>query len=229
MTSLTSTPHGPASGRRHGRSRACTANQSISASATVPTTRQPARSVWPGVPGCGKLRRVYELAITVVGQDRPGIVADVSGVLAGLGFNLTDSTMTLLRGHFAMTLICLGRVDAAEVEEALAPVTADGNLIVAVRVVPPDTATVAPGTPYALLVHGADRLGIVAAVTGVLARAGGNITDLTTRLSGSLYLLSAEVDLPSTVDVDELMAELDEVAEKLGVDVTLRTAEADVL
>jgi len=172
---------------------------------------------------------VYELAITVVGQDRPGIVADVSGVLAGLGFNLTDSTMTLLRGHFAMTLICLGRVDSAEVEEALAPVTADGNLIVAVRVVPPDTATVAPGTPYALLVHGADRLGIVAAVTGVLARAGGNITDLTTRLSGSLYLLSAEVDLPSTVDVDELMAELDEVAEKLGVDVTLRTAEADVL
>ena len=63
----------------------------------------------------------------------------------------------------------------------------------------------------------------------MLARAGGNITDLTTRLSGSLYLLSAEVDLPSTVDVDELMAELDEVAEKLGVDVTLRTAEADVL
>ena len=49
-----------------------------------------------------------ELAITVVGQDRTGIVADVSGVLAGLGLNLTDSTMTLLRGHFAMTLICAG-------------------------------------------------------------------------------------------------------------------------
>ena len=85
------------------------------------------------------------------------------------------------------------------------------------------------GTPFTLLVHGADRLGIVAAVTAVLARAGGNITDLTTRLSGALYLLSAAVDLPSTVDSDELMAELDEVAERLGVDVTLRTAEADVL
>ncbi|WP_192938987.1 hypothetical protein [Streptomyces cinnamoneus] len=29
MNSLTITPHGPASGRRHGRSRACTSNQSM--------------------------------------------------------------------------------------------------------------------------------------------------------------------------------------------------------
>jgi glycine cleavage system transcriptional repressor len=172
---------------------------------------------------------VNELAITVVGHDRPGIVADVSGVLAGLGLNLTDSTMTLLRGHFAMTLVCAGRTDAVEVEEALRPLTADGNLIVSVRGVPPETGRGSAGNPFTLLVHGADRLGIVAAVTRVLARAGGNITDLTTRLSGTLYLLSAEVDLPSTVDIDELMAELDEAAARLGVDVTLRTAEADVL
>ncbi len=170
-----------------------------------------------------------ELAITVVGRDRPGIVAGVSGVLASLGLSLTDSTMTLLRGHFAMTLICVGRAGADEVETALQPMTADGNLIVTVRHAPPETAGAAPGTPFTLLVHGADRLGIVATVTGVLARAGGNITDLTTRLSGTLYLLSAEVDLPSDVDTDELMAELDEVAERLGIDVTLRTAEADVL
>jgi glycine cleavage system transcriptional repressor len=172
---------------------------------------------------------VNELAITVVGQDRTGIVADVSGILAGLGLNLTDSTMTLLRGHFAMMLICVGEPGADEVQRALQPVTGDGDLIVTVRPVPPEPTPTVPGTPFTLLVHGADRLGIVATLTRVLADAGGNITDLTTRLSGMLYLLSAEVDLPSTVDVDELMAELDEVAERLGVDVTLRTAEADVL
>jgi len=181
------------------------------------------------VPGYGTLRCVNELAITVVGRDRPGIVADVSGVLASLGLNLTDSSMTLLRGHFAMTLICVGEPGTEQVEEALAPLTADGNLIATVRVVPPDIAVAGPGTPFTLIVHGADRLGIVASVTAVLARWGGNITDLTTRLSGSLYLLSAEVDLPPNVDTEELMAELDEVAERLGVDVTLRTAEADVL
>jgi glycine cleavage system transcriptional repressor len=175
---------------------------------------------------------VDELAITIVGRDRPGIVAEVSSALAGLRLNLTDSTMTLLRGHFAMMLICVGQgtsPSAAQVEAALEPLAADGNLVVMVRVVPPDRGPPVPGTPYTLVVHGADRLGIVAAVTGVLARAGGNVTDLTTRLSGTLYLLSAEVDLPSTVDIDELMAELDEVAAGLGVEVSLRTAEADVL
>ncbi len=170
-----------------------------------------------------------ELAITVVGRDRPGIIADVSGVLAGLGLNLTDSTMTLLRGHFAMTLICVGRPGAAEVEAALGPLTADGGLLATVRAVPAEEASGTAGVPYTLLVHGADRLGIVAAVTEVLGAAGGNITDLTTRLSGSLYLLSAEVDLPSTVDIDELVSRLDDVAQRLGVEVSLREAEADVL
>jgi glycine cleavage system transcriptional repressor len=172
---------------------------------------------------------VNELAITVVGRDRPGIVADVSAALAGLRFNLTDSTMTLLRGHFAMTLICVGGPAVTDVEAALLPLTADGNLVATVRQVPPDPGPIPGGTPFTLIVHGADRLGIVAAVTGVLARAGGNITDLTTRLSGALYLLSAEVDVPPTVDTDDLMAQLDDVAEQLGVDVTMRTAEADVL
>ena len=172
-----------------------------------------------------------ELAITVVGRDRPGIVAEVSGALSAQGLNLTDSSMTLLRGHFAMTLICMGENSpgAAAVEAALAPLTAGGDLVATVRVVPPEPVPPAPGSPYTLIVHGADRLGIVAAITGLLARVGGNVTDLTTRLSGTLYLLSAEVDLPSTVDIEELCEELDEVAQRLGVEVSLRSVEADML
>jgi glycine cleavage system transcriptional repressor len=172
---------------------------------------------------------VYELAITVVGKDRPGIIADVSAGLSRLGLNLTDSTMTLLRGHFAMTLICAGQAGEEDVVSALRPLTEDGGLLATVRAVPSEPGTSSGGEPYTLIVHGADRLGIVAALTRILAKYGGNITDLTTRLSGSLYLLSAEVDLPSTVDLDELVSKLDEVAESLGVEVSLRSAEADVL
>jgi glycine cleavage system transcriptional repressor len=73
------------------------------------------------------------LAVTVIGHDRPGIIADVAEVLAGLGMNLTDSTMTRLRGHFAMTLICTGDPAPADVEAALGPLAADGTLDVAVR------------------------------------------------------------------------------------------------
>ena len=170
---------------------------------------------------------VNELAITVIGPDRPGIVADVAEVLARLGANLTDSTMTRLRGHFAMTLICTGPA-AAEVEAALGPLTADGRLLATVRAVHPEAGAGAAGEPYLVSVHGADRLGIVAAVTRVVAGAGGNITDLTTRLAGPLYVLVAEVDLPPGT-ADTLAARLAEVATRLDVDVTMRRADTDVL
>ena len=168
---------------------------------------------------------MHELAITVIGPDRTGIVADVSEALAGVGANLSDSTMTRLRGHFAMTLICTGP-DAAAVEKALAPLS---GVLSTVRVVQPETDTGGEGEPYLVSVHGADRLGIVARLVGVVAEAGANVTDLTTRLSGELYVLLAEVALPTGVDPEVLRTRLDAVAADLGVEVTLRAVENDEL
>ena len=170
---------------------------------------------------------MHELAITVIGPDRTGIVADVAEALSGLGANLTDSTMTRLRGHFAMTLICTGPT-AEAVEKALGPLCADGKLLATVRAVQPEADAAASGEPYLVSVHGADRLGIVAAVTRVVAAAGGNITDLTTRLTGPLYLLVAEVDLPAGSG-DQLAELLAVAAAELGVEVTLRRAESELL
>lgn len=169
-----------------------------------------------------------ELAITVIGHDRPGIVADVSEILAGLGINLTDTTMTRLRGHFAMTLICTGEVPKETVEAALLPLCTGSSLLATVGQVRPESDDPPTGTPYVVSLHGADRLGIVAAVTRVLARAGGNITDLTTRLVGPLYVLVAEVDLPEGA-VDQVSEELARTAAELGVEVTVRPGEMDLL
>jgi len=168
-------------------------------------------------------------AITVLGHDRPGIIAETTGVLAGLGLNLEDSTMTLLRGHFAMTLVCAGDVPAAAVEAALVPLAADGTLTVTVREVPAEQAGATAGSPWVLTVHGGDRPGIVSAVVGEVARAGGNITDLTTRLAGELYLLVAEIDLPAGADVPAVEDAIRAVASGLGVGATLRPAETDEL
>jgi glycine cleavage system transcriptional repressor len=169
-----------------------------------------------------------ELAITVIGHDRPGIVADVAGTLAELGVNLTDSTMTRLRGHFAMTLVCTGEVAAETVEAALLPMCADGSLLATVRQVRPDADVPPAGMPYLVSLHGADRLGIVAAVARVLAGVGGNITDLSTRLVGPLYTLVAEVDLPADA-IGRVAGELADVAAELGVEVSLRPGEMDIL
>ena len=172
---------------------------------------------------------VNELAVTVIGHDRPGIIADVGEVLAGLGMNLTDSTMTRLRGHFAMTLICAGSLAAAEVEAALGVLTADGALLATVRRVQHETEQYSGGGHHVLTLHGADRLGIVAAVTRTVAEFGGNVTDLTTRLSGALYVLIAEVDLPAGVDPDQLSRRLDAVGGALGVEIGLDAADVELL
>lgn len=168
------------------------------------------------------------LALTVLGHDRPGIIAETTGVLAELGLNIEDSTMTLLRGHFAMTLITEGPASAASVEESLAGLTADGSLSVSVREVPAEDV-VSRGSAYLLSVHGGDRPGIVSNVVAEVARVGGNITDLTTRLAGELYVLIAEVDLPVSVDAAALQRALETAAAGLGVDVTLRPLESDDL
>ncbi|HEX6874400.1 MAG TPA: ACT domain-containing protein [Nocardioidaceae bacterium] len=168
-------------------------------------------------------------AITVIGRDRPGIIAETTRILAELGFNIEDSTMTLLRGHFAMMLICAGQRSSAEVQEALGALTEDGTLDVAVREVPEEPEHPAVGSTYVLSVHGGDRAGIVSRVVGEVARLGGNITDLTTRLAGDLYVLVAEVDLPARCDVEALQTALRRAGDELGVDVALRRMESDEL
>ncbi|HET8615422.1 MAG TPA: ACT domain-containing protein [Actinomycetales bacterium] len=172
------------------------------------------------------------LAVTVLGQDRPGIVAETTAALAGLG-NLEDSTMTLLRGHFAMVLLVETAASRSDVESALAAVASDGRLTVDVRGVPPAVpASRTTASPYVLSVHGADRPGIVSALTAEVAAAGGNITDLTTRLAGELYVLVAEVQLRSgegSPDVGELAERIARTADALGVDASLRPLETDEL
>ena len=168
-------------------------------------------------------------AITVIGRDRPGIIAEATAALAGLGLNLEDSTMTLLRGHFAMMLLCAGDASSERITDALGSLTADGSLDVSVREVHEEPEGEPVAASYVVTVHGADRPGIVSAVAAQVAEVGGNITDLTTRLAGGLYILGAEVDLPAGTDVAALESALAATAERLGVGAALRQMESDEL
>lgn len=168
------------------------------------------------------------LAVTVLGHDRPGIIAQATAALGELGLNLEDSTMTLLRGHFAFMLICSGDATSDAVAEALEPLR-DDSLEVSVREVQAEPDHASGGTPHQLVVRGGDRPGIVSALTAVLAEVGGNVTDLSTRLSGDLYVVIAEVDMPPDVDVDGLAQRLAAVAADLGVGASLRPVDTDLL
>lgn len=167
------------------------------------------------------------LSVTAIGADRPGIVAAVTEVLANLGANLEDSSMTILRGHFAMMLIADVDATAAEVELALAAVAEQLHLVVVVRELSVDTAVEREGLPYVVTVHGADRPGIVAKLAAVLAESSANITDLSTRLSDGLYVLVCDVDVVG--EPAALEAQLVTAATELGVDVHMHAADEDLM
>ena len=77
--------------------------------------------------------------------------------------------MTILQGHFAMVVVVHAEVTPAEVEDELRSLSADGTLQVSVREIPYEDPATALGSTYLLSVHGADRPGIVATITGVVA------------------------------------------------------------
>lgn len=169
-------------------------------------------------------------AIVVVGRDRPGVIADVTGALAAHGGNVEDSSMTLLRGMFAWTLVVsFDGLDAGELERTLEPLR-EPDLSVTSHPMPDvPGVVVADGRPFQLAVHGADQPGIVSGVTRVLADFGGNVTDLSTRLSGSLFVVIADFDLPPDVDVAALSAATGEAARRLGVTAHVVPADSDLL
>ena len=170
-------------------------------------------------------------AVTVIGEDRPRIVATVARVLFDAGCNLEDVSSTILRGHFSMVLIVRAPEgsDPERLQERFSEVTKELGLVVAVRPVAEAPVHVTPPT-HMVSVYGADRPGIVFRVAEKLADVGVNVTDLTSRVIGPdsapVYALMLEVAAPGS---DDLQASLEAVAQELEIDVTVRGLDADIL
>ena len=44
--------------------------------------------------------------VTVIGKDKPGIIAKVSGALADKNVNIEDISQTVVQGNFTMIMLC---------------------------------------------------------------------------------------------------------------------------
>jgi glycine cleavage system transcriptional repressor len=179
---------------------------------------------------------VRTFAVSGVGLDRPGIIAAVAERLVAHGVNVTDSEMSILRGHFTMMLLVTGP-DALDAEALGAELREAGEALgmaaLTLREVT-DARTAAATPSWVVSVHGADHPGILAAVTRALADAGVNVHDLHTRLVGEadgrpLYVMFMEVAPPEGLAEDDLRALLRDAARSQDVDVSLQPLEPDVL
>ncbi|MBI3321751.1 MAG: ACT domain-containing protein [Candidatus Omnitrophica bacterium] len=175
--------------------------------------------------------------VTALGKDRPGIVAGVTKALYQLGCNLEDSAMTRLEGEFAIMLIFSSpsRVTPEVLRKAFEPLERRAKLVVHLkRLTQSETRpSRRSGRTYIISVYGGDRPGIVFRVSEALKRSGINITDVHTHRSTgpgpSLYLMLLEVGLPPRCRVASIERKLKQIARRLGVEISLRPSEADVL
>jgi len=178
---------------------------------------------------------VPHLAISAIGADRPGIVAAVTGALVEQGCNLEDTSMSILRGHFAMMLVVAAPagVGAGDVEASIAAATAELELVTVVRPIADGVPRSPGGEAWTVSIYGADRPGIVHRVATALAQEGANVVDLSTRVIGEeerpVYAMFLDVTVPPGSDATALTGRLDALAAELGVSCTAHPADADIL
>lgn len=164
------------------------------------------------------------LVLTVIGPDRPGLVDQLSAVIAAAHGSWQKSRLARLAGQFAGIVEVVAPADrAADLTAALGAV--DGLSITITRAAAEDAKPAPRAVRLAFV--GQDRPGLVQAISHVLARSGVNVDELSTQtfpspMSGiPLFEAEAEVHLPAELALDALRDELESVARDLMVDVKL--------
>ncbi len=165
------------------------------------------------------------LVLTVIGDDRPGLVSALSARLNAQGALWQRSQMSRLAGKFAGIVEVV--VPAGTVDDLVADLESLGAEGLAVAIArtstPPETAT----RRLSLELVGADRPGIVAEISALLSARRISIEELATSVThapmagGMLFEARAVLAAPNSADETELRAALEALADELMVDVAL--------
>jgi glycine cleavage system regulatory protein len=165
------------------------------------------------------------LVLTLIGDDRAGLVNAVAEQITDHGGNWERSQMAELAGMFAgIALVTVPDGRADELIAALEPL--HGMLDITAQIAPRDDAHTTTKVITLELV-GADRPGIVSDVTRVLTEHGVNIEALSTgtrdapMAGGLLFEATVELETTPDLDLDRLQHSLEQLADELMVDITL--------
>ena len=165
------------------------------------------------------------LVVTVTGNDRVGIVEEVTGLVLGFGANVDSSKMARLGGEFAMLMLV--SIPAGRFEEFRQNVR--GLREKDYKITTSETKRGAANrfegwTSYEIEVRGADHEGIIHEIASHLANQGISIETMDTGMEpapmsgGFLFTMSAVVMAPPAIDVETVREELEEVGDELNVD-----------
>jgi glycine cleavage system regulatory protein len=174
---------------------------------------------------------VATFILTVLGDDRPGLVSALSAPINAHGASWERSQMSQLAGKFAGIVVVAvpdERYDALVAD--LTALEAEGLQVALERT---DEPLARDRLELRLELLGADRPGIVAEISASLAAHNVSIEELTTDVheapmaGGTLFEARARLVAPPTASTDELRAMLEGLADELMVDLTLSDGSSD--
>ena len=121
------------------------------------------------------------IVISAIGNDRTGVVQDLTKVVLSCGGNIEESRMTTLGSEFAMLLLVSGNWHTlSRLEKDLEKLSEDGNLQVSIKKT--DAKPVEENRmPYAVDVVALDQQGIVFNLANFFTTRDIEIADVTTR------------------------------------------------
>ena len=172
-----------------------------------------------------------KVIVSVVGEDRPGIVAAISKVLFDLACNIENVSQTILQTVFGGIFIVAASEQVTDdlLTDTLTRALTGFDVNVSVKRCGAGISRQHPrrdDAPFVITTVGPDRLGLVAGITAVTAQHGVNITNLHAVFKGGgdplRNMMIYEVTIPQSVVLKDLRRDLEAAARRLSLKISIQ-------
>jgi len=168
-----------------------------------------------------------QLVISVMSKDRPGIIAEITGVVLDLGGDLADLNQSVLGGYFNMILIAefTGKVTAEDVFAGFSHIKSESKIESSIKEI--DLASEAekkniPHETFIVTAQAINRKGLVKTMGDFFYVRNINVLDLATTREKDNYTMIFQVDLSQVSPLKDLRLDLQKLGEKEGLDLVLQ-------
>lgn len=168
-----------------------------------------------------------QLAISAIGEDKPGIVDELSRCIMSSGCGIVDSRMTILGGDFAILMLVDGNWNSlAKLETQLQPLGERLGLTITARRTSPKEPR-RDLLPYGIDVAAMDQPGIVHNLARFFSQRQINIQEMVTSSYAAahtgtpMFTVHMTVDIPASLQISTLREEFMDVCDQLNLDAVM--------
>ncbi len=167
----------------------------------------------------------HHAVLTAVGDDRPGLVDEVTRYITERGGNLEDSRMVNLRGQFAMMMLVAGSEEAmSRLHDGLGGLRRSSSVHAELRPAVSVAAQRSPALPFKLNTWAMDHPGLMQSVAHLLGGLGVNIESVDSSLRPApytntpLFEMELVLSVPAATHVAELREKLGDLCDEMNID-----------